>query len=82
MLHTAAVCANAVRRTLAHGSTSAVYFGTIHTDAALLLGKVAAGAGQNPWRTSSSSEGLGAVEDGRVVVEVLRGEVAIGASNV
>jgi guanine deaminase len=47
--YAAKVCDNAVRRTLASGSTSCVYFGTIHTDAALLLGRTAAQRGQRSF---------------------------------
>lgn len=45
----ARVCRNAVRRTLRHGTTSCLYFGTIHTDAAVQLGRVAAGLGQRAF---------------------------------
>ena len=47
--YAAKVCRNAVRRTLHSGSTSCVYFGTIHTDAATLLGTVAAQQGQRSF---------------------------------
>jgi guanine deaminase len=43
------VCRNAVRRTLTSGSTSCVYFGTLHTDAAVLLGHTASAAGQRAF---------------------------------
>jgi guanine deaminase len=39
--HAKRVATNAVRRTLANGTTSAVWFATIHTDAALLLAEIA-----------------------------------------
>ena len=35
--HAARVCHNAVRRTLRHGTTSCLWFATIHTDAAVQL---------------------------------------------
>ena len=44
--HAAAVCSNAVRRTLQHGTTSCVYFCSLHTDAALALGRACAAQGQ------------------------------------
>lgn len=47
--YAASVCTNAVRRTLLHGTTSCVYFGTIHTDAAVLLGATAARHGQRSF---------------------------------
>ena len=47
--YAASVCKNAVRRTLGSGSTSCVYFGTIHTDAAILLGRIASAAGQRAY---------------------------------
>jgi len=43
------VAGNAVRRTLANGTTSACWFATIHTDAALLLAEIAHAAGQRAF---------------------------------
>jgi guanine deaminase len=45
----ARVCRNAVARTLHHGTTTALYFATIHTDAALQLGRIASGLGQRAF---------------------------------
>ena len=45
LAYAAKVCENAVRRTLLSGTTSCVYFGTLHADAAVLLGQTAALAG-------------------------------------
>ena len=42
----ARVCHNAVSRTLRAGTTTCMYFATIHTDAAIQLGRIAAGLGQ------------------------------------
>ena len=47
--HAARVCHNAVRRTLRHGTTSCLWFATIHTDAAVQLGRIAAGLGQRAF---------------------------------
>jgi len=44
-----AVCTTAVRRTLQNGTTTCVYFGTIHTEAALTLGRTAAAHGQRAF---------------------------------
>eukprot|EP00966_Prymnesium_polylepis_P312136 7212156-Prymnesium_polylepis.1 len=43
------VCAKAVRRTLSYGTTACVYFGTIHTDAAVALGATAQALGQRAF---------------------------------
>jgi guanine deaminase len=43
------VASNAVRRTLANGTTSACWFATIHTDAALLLADIAHAHGQRAF---------------------------------
>jgi len=45
----ARVCRNAVARTLRNGTTSCMYFATIHTDAALQLGRIASGMGQRAF---------------------------------
>lgn len=47
--YAANVCGNAVKRTLLAGSTSCVYFGTLHTDAAVLLGETARSHGQRAF---------------------------------
>ena len=47
--YAASVCGNAVRRTLQAGTTSCVYFGTLHTDAAVLLGRTAQAHGQRAF---------------------------------
>ena len=49
------VCANAVRRTLASGSTSCVYFASTHTDASLLLARLALEAGQRAFVGKAST---------------------------
>ena len=51
--YAARVCRNAVRRTMQHGTTSAVWFATIHTDAAVQLGRIA--ANQPTWGSVHSS---------------------------
>ena len=43
------VCHAAVSRTLRHGTTSCVWFSTIHTDAAVQLGRIAAHLGQRSF---------------------------------
>ena len=45
----AKVCRNAVSRTLRNGTTSCLYFATIHTDAAVQLGRIASGMGQRAF---------------------------------
>lgn len=49
LAYAAKVCRNAVRRTLVSGTTSCVYFGTLHTDAAVLLGQIARTHGQRSF---------------------------------
>ena len=49
LAYAAKVCENAVRRTLLAGTTSCVYFGTLHTDAAVLLGQTARRHGQRSF---------------------------------
>ena len=47
--YAAHVCHTAVRRTLLHGTTSCIWFATIHTDAAVQLGRIAANLGQRAF---------------------------------
>jgi len=47
--HAKLVYTKVVQRTLSHGSTSAVYFGTIHADSTLALANAAAVAGQRAF---------------------------------
>jgi len=47
--YAARVCHTAVRRTLLHGTTSCIWFATIHTDAAVQLGRIAANLGQRAF---------------------------------
>ena len=49
LTYAANVCTNAVQRTLKHGTTSCVYFGTIHKHASVLLGKIAQSHGQRAF---------------------------------
>ena len=47
--YAARICRNAVGRTMRHGTTSCVWFATIHTDAAVQLGRIAANLGQRAF---------------------------------
>ena len=88
--HAARICRAAVRRTLYAGTTSCVYFATIHTEAALQLGRIASGMGQRafvgkvnmdrnspPSYVESTAESIAETER---FVERMRAEAAEGRS--